>query len=141
VLTRVEISSRIEVPAAPEKVWRAVVDWPGQRRWMLGTRVQGGHGLGAEVTARTGAGPLAFTDTMVITDWDPPRRCVVRHTGRVVRGDGIFEVTPRGTGSEFRWTELLDLPFGDAGRLGWRLVRPLAQRGMDTSLRRFARLV
>jgi len=50
-------------------------------------------------------------------------------------------VTPRGTGCEFRWTERLDLPFGDAGRLGWRLVRPLAQRGMDTSLRRFARLV
>jgi len=141
VLTRVEISSRIEVPAGPEEVWRAVVDWPGQRRWMLGTRVQGGQGLGAEVTARTGAGPLAFTDTMVITDWDPPRRCVVRHTGRVVRGDGIFEVTPRGTGCEFRWTERLDLPFGGAGRLGWRLVRPLAQRGMDTSLRRFARLV
>jgi len=141
VLTRVEISSRIEVPAGPEEVWRAVVDWPGQRRWMLGTRVQGGQGLGAEVTARTGAGPLAFTDTMVITDWDPPRRCVVRHTGRVVRGDGVFEVTPRGTGCEFRWTERLDLPFGDAGRLGWRLVRPLAQRGMDTSLRRFARLV
>ena len=141
MLTRVEISSRIEVPAGPEEVWRVVVDWPGQRRWMLGTRVQGGQGLGAKVTARTDAGPLAFTDTMVITDWDPPRRCVVRHTGRVVRGDGIFEVTPRGTGSEFRWTERLDLPFGGAGRLGWRLVRPLTQRGMDTSLRRFARLV
>ena len=141
MLTRVEISSRIEVPAAPEEVWRAVVDWPGQRRWMLGTRVQGGQGPGAAVTARTGVGPLAFTDTMIISDWDPPRRCVVRHTGRVVRGDGIFEVTPRGTGCEFRWTERLDLPFGGAGRLGWRLVRPLTQRGMDTSLRRFARLV
>ena len=141
MITRVEISSRIEVPADPEQVWRAVVDWPGQSRWMLGTRARGGQGPGATVTARTGAGPFGFTDTMVITDWDPPRRCVVRHTGRVVRGDGIFEVTPRGTGSEFRWTERLDLPFGGAGRLGWRLVRPLAQRGMDTSLRRFARLV
>jgi hypothetical protein len=28
-----------------------------------------------------------------------------------------------------------------AGRWGWRLARPLAQRGMDLSLRRFARLV
>ena len=139
--TRVEISSRIVVPATPEHVWQAVVDWAGQHRWMLGTRVHGGHGLGATVVARTGIGPLGFTDTMVVSEWDPPRRCVVRHTGRVVRGDGVFEVTPRGTGCEFRWTERLDLPFGDAGRLGWRLVRPLAQRGMDTSLRRFARLV
>lgn len=78
---------------------------------------------------------------MVITEWDPPRRCVVRHTSRVVRGSGVFEVRPNGTGSEFRWTELLDLPLGVLGRLGWLVVRPLAQRGMDASLRRFARYV
>ncbi len=129
------------MPATPEEVWRAVVDWPGQHRWMIGTRVHGGHGLGATVVARTGTGPLGFTDTMVISEWNPPLRCVVRHTGRVVRGAGIFEVTPRGTGREFRWTEQLDLPLAAVGRLGWPLVRPLAQRGMDASLRRFARLL
>jgi len=78
---------------------------------------------------------------MVVSEWDPPRRCVVRHTGRVVRGAGIFEVAPSGAGAEFRWAEQLDLPLAAAGRLGWPLVRPLAQRGMDASLRRFARLV
>ena len=139
--TRVEISSRIVVPATPEHVWQAVVDWAGQHRWMLGTRVHGGHGLGATVVARTGIGPLGFTDTMVVSEWDPPRRCVVRHTGRVVRGAGIFEVSPSGAGAEFRWAEQLDLPLAAAGRLGWPLVRPLAQRGMDASLRRFARVV
>jgi carbon monoxide dehydrogenase subunit G len=108
---------------------------------MLATQVSGGHGLGATLVARTGIGPAAFTDTMVITEWEPPRRCVVRHTGRAVRGSGVFEVTPHGAGSEFRWTESLDLPLGAAGRLGWLVVRPLAQRGMDASLRRFARLV
>jgi hypothetical protein len=46
-----------------------------------------------------------------------------------------------GAGSEFRWTERLDLPLGAAGRWGWRLARPLAQRGMDLSVRRFARFV
>jgi carbon monoxide dehydrogenase subunit G len=140
-VTHVEISSLITVAAAPDEVWRAVADWAGQHRWMLGTRAHGGHGLGATVVARTGIGPLSFTDTMVISEWDPPRRCVVRHTGRVVRGSGIFEVTPTGAGAEFRWTEQLDLPLAVAGRLGWPLVRPLAQRGMDASLRRFARLV
>jgi hypothetical protein len=34
-------------------------------------------------------GPAGFTDTMKITEWDPPRRCVVRHTGRAVRGTGV----------------------------------------------------
>jgi hypothetical protein len=59
----------------------------------------------------------------------------------VVRGEGVFEVVPAGMGSEFRWTERLDLPFAAAGRWGWRLGRPMAQYGMDLSLLRFARFV
>jgi len=141
MLERVEIASRVVVSADPERVWRAAVDWPTQHRWLWGTRVRGGEGLGASVVAWTGIGPIGFTDTMVITQWDPPRRCVVRHTGRVVRGDGIFEVVPCGTTCEFRWIEQLQLPLGALGRLGWRVVGPLAQRGLDASLRRFARLI
>jgi carbon monoxide dehydrogenase subunit G len=137
----VEITVRIQVPASPERTWRAVVDWTAQGEWMLATRVHGDHGQGARVVARTSIGPVGFTDTMVITEWEPPRRCVVRHTGRVVRGAGVFEVVPAGAGSEFRWTERLDLPLGAVGRWGWRLARPLARRGMDLSLRRFARFV
>jgi len=140
MITRVAITSRIVLPVPPEQAWQAVVDWPRQDQWMLATRVRGGHGPGAQVVARTGIGPVGFTDTMVITHWEPPRRCVVEHTGRLVRGAGVFEVVPAGAGSELRWTERLELPFAAAGRWGWRLVRPLAQRGMDLSLRRFARL-
>ncbi|HEV2372080.1 MAG TPA: SRPBCC family protein [Streptosporangiaceae bacterium] len=136
----VEVTSRVVVPVPPERAWRAALDWPAQQRWMLGTRVRGGHGVGAAVVARTGIGPVGFTDTMVITHWDPPRRCVVEHTGRVIQGTGVFEVTPAGAGAEFRWTEQLQLPLAVVGRVGWRMVRPLAQHGMDVSLRRFARL-
>ena len=136
-----EITVRIQVPQPQERVWHAVVDWPRQAEWMLATRVHGVHGQGAHVVARTGIWPVGFTDTMVITEWKPPRHSVVRHTDRVVRGSGVFEVAPAGAGSEFRWTERLDLPLGAAGRWGWRLARPLAQRGMDLSLRRFARFV
>ena len=68
---------------------------------MLGTRVEvdgrgDGRHLGARLRAFTGVGPLGFTDTMEIVEWEPPRRCVVRHTGKVVRGDGVFEVVPLG---------------------------------------------
>ena len=140
MITRVAITSRIVLPVPPERAWRAVVDWPRQSQWMLATRVRGGHGAGAQVVARTGIGPLGFTDTMVITHWEPPRRCEVAHTGRVIRGAGVFEVVAAGAGSEVRWTERLELPFAAAGRWGWRVVRPLVQRGMDLSLRRFARL-
>jgi hypothetical protein len=108
---------------------------------MLATRVSGGQGVGATVTARTGLGPVGFTDTMVITEWHPPHRCVVRHTGRLVRGTGVFEVASKGTMSEFSWTEQLRLPSRVPGRLARWLAGVPGRWVMDTSLRRFRRLV
>jgi carbon monoxide dehydrogenase subunit G len=135
-----EVTSQVMVQAEQERVWQAVVDWPRQREWVWATRVHGGQGAGAEVVGRTGIGPIGFTDTMVITEWDPPRRCVVRHTGRVVRGSGAFEVEPRGKHSVFTWTEQLELPWFLAGGVARAAVRRFAQIGLDSSLRRFARL-
>lgn len=135
-----EISSLVLVSAEPEQVWDAVVDWSRQEDWVWCTRVHGGTGVGAQVAARTGVGPVGFTDTMVITQWDPPRRCVVRHTGKLVRGLGVFEVARRGGRTEFRWTEQLDLPRPLAGRPGRWLVAPPARWVLALSLRRFARL-
>ena len=83
---------------------------------------------------------VGVLDTMLITAWDFPRRVDVRHTGRVVRGTGTFEVRPRaGGGSTFVWTEGLDLQLGALGRAGWPLVRPVMAAGVRFSLRRFAR--
>ena len=136
-MTAVEITSRVLVPAEPGELWRLAMDWPRQGDWMLATRVSGGQGVGATVTARTGLGPVGFTDTMVITQWYPPHRCVVRHTGRVIRGTGVFEVSPRGRLSEFAWTETLWLP----GVVPAWLAAGPGRWVMDVSLRRFRRLV
>jgi len=138
---QLEVTSRVLVKAEPERVWQVAMDWSRQREWMWGTQVSGGTGTGAEVVARTGIGPVGFADIMVITEWDPPRRCVVRHTGRVVRGLGIFEVAPSGPQTEFRWTERLQLPWPLSGRLGRSTVVPLARWGISASLRRLARLI
>ena len=137
----VEITSRVLVPAEPADLWRLAMDWPRQGDWMLATRVRGGQGVGATVVARTGIGPVGFTDTMVITQWYPPHRCVVRHTGRVVRGTGLFQVARHGPVSEFAWTERLVLPWPASGRLGRRLIARPARWLMDVSLRRFTRLL
>lgn len=140
-----ELTLTVDVNAPAELVWQVVTDWPGQCEWMLATRVEttsGGDGryLGATMSAATGVGPLAVTDTMEITEWEPPRRCVVRHTGAVIRGDGIFEVTPLGPDrARFLWSELLDLPLGALGRAGWPLVRPAMRAGVERSLRVMAR--
>jgi hypothetical protein len=73
--TPLRIAAQVTVAAKPERGWQAAVDWPRQRDWIWATGVHGGHGAGAEVTGRTGIGPVAFTDPMAIAESGPPRRC------------------------------------------------------------------
>lgn len=134
----------VDVAATPDRAFAAATDWDHQDQWMLGTKVRGthlgGHALGGRVEAFSGLGKLGFLDTMTVTGWDPPRRCEVLHTGRVVRGSGVFAVEDLGTGcSRFVWSEHLDLPLGVLGRAGWPLVRPAFVAGVRASLKRFAR--
>ena len=141
-----EVSVTVDVAAPAQQVWDALTDWDRQGDWMLLTRVRsttnGGQGVGGGIEGWTGIGPFGVLDTMVIRTWEPPLRCVVRHTGRLVRGAGAFEVVATGPqSSRFLWAEYLDLPFGPLGRLGWPLVRPAMTWGVRFSLRRFARSV
>ncbi len=137
-----EISLSVDVDASPEAVWDAMVDWDRQGEWMLLTRVSGSHGVGAPVSAFTGIGRAGFVDSMTITDWEPPHRCAVVHTGKIVRGTAVFEVEPLDGGrARFVWTEWLLLPLGVVGQIGFQLVRPFAVAGLRHSLRKFARWV
>ena len=142
-----ELTERIDVDAAPARVWAALTDWERQGEWMLATDVQtvGGpaQALHGRLAARTGL-PLpggrhvGMLDTMIITKWDPPRRVEVQHTGRIVRGPGRFVIEPRDEYSTFVWTEVLYLPFGYLGELAWWLAKPFVRFGIRRSLARFA---
>jgi len=135
----------VVVDAPPERVFAALTDWTTQGQWMLGTRVWSegpAQGMGGRISAFTGSGRLGFLDTMEIVQWDPPRLVRVRHTGKVVRGDGVFEVLALPGGrSRFVWREELDLPLGALGRAGYAVVRPAFGAGVRRSLDRFADLV
>jgi hypothetical protein len=142
-----ELIETVDVQAPPERVWAALTDWSRQGEWMLATDVTPvigpARGVGGRLAATTGVGlpggrRLGILDTMVITRWEPPTRVDVLHTGRFVRGSGIFEIRPRGEHATFVWTETLDLPLGALGRLGWPGVRPVMRAGVRRSLRRFA---
>lgn len=142
----VHVALDVVVGAPPAALWAAVTDWERQSEWMLGTRVRvvdgPAEGVGARLEAFTGVGPAGFVDSMVVTEWDPPRRATVRHTGRVVRGSGLFEVfaLPGGR-SRFVWSEDLELPLGLLGRLGFPVVRPVFLAGVRASLARLAEAV
>ncbi len=139
-----EISRRITVFARPSRVWEALTAWDRQSEWVPLTRVYatdlGGRAVGGGLTAITGIGPLAFTDTMVITEWSPPTLCRVRHTGRVVRGTASFVVVADGSNrAAVTWSEEIIPPLGRAGELCWPVVRPIVSGLLWYSLRRFAR--
>jgi hypothetical protein len=95
---RCHAEASIELELDPQTAWDVVMDWERQSRWMLLTRVwatgQDGTGVGGGVAARTSVGAIGFTDVMVITHWDPPRECTVKHLGKIVRGTGTFTITP-----------------------------------------------
>jgi carbon monoxide dehydrogenase subunit G len=143
-----EVVESIEIDAPAERVWAAVTDWPRHGEWMVATDVREVDGparrLHGRMVARTGL-PLpggrhvGVRDTMVITEWAPPSRVVVQHTGRIVRGPAIIEVEPAGDGAVLTWTERLHPPYGLLGEaVGW-LVRPVFAAGVRFWLRRLAR--
>ena len=142
-----EVSESVDVDAPPERVWAALTDWEAQGEWIVATDVHPvvgpARGVGGRLVAVTGlplpgGRRLGVVDTMEITRWEPPTRCDVLHTGRVVRGPGTFEIRPRGEHSTFVWSERIELPLGALGRLAWPLVAPLVRAGYRISLRRFA---
>ena len=142
---RAEVIVGVRVSAPPEQVWAALTDWARQGEWILLTKVRPSStmrtGLGTEIEAVTGIGRFGVRDTMRVTEWDPPWLCTMQHTGQLIRGRGIFEVSVRPGGSWFSWTEDLDLPFGVIGRAGWPLVAPLTRWGLQRSVNRFATFV
>lgn len=141
---RVRLDVMINAPVAA--VFASFTQWREQGRWILGTRVEvragDGRSVGSELAAWTGAGPVGFWDTMVITRWEPPYRVDVMHTGRVVHGPGTMEaIGLPGGRSRFVWSEELDLPLGRLGRFGWPVARPVFLAGVRRSLTTFGSLV
>ena len=144
MLTHLELAIDIQAPAL--SVWNGITNWPAQGKWMMGTKVHSldgdGHAQDARIEAFTGIGKLGFLDTMTITLWEPPLRCDVVHTGKVVRGTGTFQVTSiHEHASRFLWAEDLEIPLGIVGKLGFSLIKPFFIWGIKKSLAKFAHLV
>lgn len=150
------------VPASV--AWRAVVDWPGQSRWIPFTTVEvqptaehgaRDQGIGVLVHAWSGirVGPLrlGLLDRFVVTGWqepggdgldgDGPGEVEVLHLGPGFTGVGTIRVLSVAAGSIITVTESFLPPGGAAAALIVRPLLPALRAGLTLSLRRLAALL
>lgn len=127
---RVETS----IAAAPEAVWAHLEDIATHTEWMadavaIDFLTDQRRGAGVRFACRTRVGPLRTTDLMEITEWSPPSRMGVRHSG-AVSGEGHFELAPAPAGHATRmvWREDLRFPWWLGGPLGALAARPVLRR-------------
>ena len=147
------VTQVITAPAAD--VWRVLVDWTGQRRWIPFTtvRVVTDHvsGLGVRCEALSGVWlgriPVGLLDRFTVTAWRPPTETVtgaleVLHTGPCFRGPGVFEVRPtRGMGRcEVSCTEIFDVVCGSIPTRLAGLFLPVMRMMFRASLRGLGRV-
>jgi hypothetical protein len=115
-----DFSLTIEIDAPIEKVWSEMVDWEGQSKWMLATRVYDEKsspvGINHRLKAFTGLFAKKSTlfgvmDEMYVSAWEPPRFCRVEHIGKVIKGYGTFTLTSLSTNrTRFDWFEEIKAP-------------------------------
>ncbi len=118
-MARIEETVHIEAP--PAVVWRVLVDWEAQPRWMVDARSvtvlsPQREGAGVVLRCRTDiVAGLVITDDMVVTDWHEGVTVGVRHLDWLMAGVGAFELEPTRHGTRMTWWEELDPPFGVVG--------------------------
>lgn len=140
-MSRVAVHAAADVAASAERVWDVLVDWSRHAEWVPLTRATGGAGKGERIEAWTGVGRFGFLDRMEITVWEPPHRVTVRHVGTPVRGQGRFDLLDLPAGRcRVTWSELIDLPLGALGRVGWVAAGPVVETVLRMSLWRLARM-
>ena len=129
-----------------ERAWHAIADWEGQGNWMLQSKVwvtsQIREGVGTSIAAFTGPfyksypkfAALGLLDTMVVTKWQPPIRCDVVHTGKVLKGTGTFELVEISkSATRFNWSEDIE-----CSRLQFLAIYPFLWIGVRISLARLS---
>lgn len=137
------IAITVKLPVSIDKAWESIQDWESQSDWMLLTKVwvtsQIREGIGTEIEAFTGLIPkkkfFGILDSMRVTQWNPPFSCEVLHTGKIIKGTGLFQLEKINEEETlFHWSEIVIAP-----RALYLLIFPGLYLGVRISLSRFAR--
>lgn len=112
---------RIETPLSAPIAWERILDIHAHGEVVPFTRMRGDAMYAAELVpgsrfvARTGVGPLAFDDPMVVDELSPPTvdepgLVRIRKEGNVVRGWIELTVTPRDHGGSIvEWVQQISV--------------------------------
>ncbi|WP_040478836.1 SRPBCC family protein [Longispora albida] len=138
---RVEVSTRLEVDAPPERVYGALVDWERQGEWVPLTTVrvlEGDGTVGSLVEAVTALGPFRLVDLMRVGQLEAPYRIKVLHCGKQLKGPGLLECTRLPADrTRLTWAESLDVPA--VVGFCWPVLRPFGALLLRAGLKRLAR--
>jgi len=134
----------VKLPCSRTRAWKAIADWESQGNWMLQTKVWVTspirEGVGTSISAFTGPlykrypkfSKLGLLDTMVVTSWQPPEKCDVIHTGKILKGLGAFELLEISENvTRFNWSEVIE-----CSRLKFFAIYPFMWLGVRISLAR-----
>ena len=137
------VEREIVLPVPIEEAWTALLDWERQADWMLDAdrvRVvsEEREGVGVRLEVRTRLfGIGSFTEPILVTGWDPPRRLDIRH-GRLVEGHGSWTLDPVDGGTRFTWREDVRLALPSfVGELAVGAYGPIVRASMDRAMRGF----
>ena len=127
------------LPAPPETVWRVLLAWETQPRWMKdadSVRVLGPNreGVGVRLAVRTRVFnvPL-FTEELEVTRWEPAIAMVMAHRS-FLRGTGEWTLRRVEEGTAFGWTEDVSLPIPLLGEGALLVYRPFLRHLMRGAL-------
>lgn len=142
-----KLESTIELDAAPEEVYRLVMDPSRLEDWVsvhqgLIEAPDGELRQGSCLTQRLKVAGQRFKVRWRVVEDDCPRRVVWEGRGPVrTHARVIYELDGRDGGTRFSYVNEYELPGGAAGRLAGRAVTGTAEREMERSLDRLKRLL
>lgn len=137
-----DISTTIEIDAAPPDVWAALESIEDHVNWMADAvaitfRTDQRRGVGTQFVCDTKVGPITLVDEMEVTTWTPGVEMGVAHRG-VISGAGSFHLQPIDLDRRCRivWSETLSFPWWLAGPVGASVAARALRRIWQRNLRR-----
>jgi hypothetical protein len=142
----VRVRSTIDLPCPVSEAWSVLTRWERQGDWIADADSveilsETTSGVGVRVAVRTRLFQVpAFTETIEVVGWEPPRRLEIVH-GRPVHGRGTWTLEPADGGTRFTWIEDVALDVPVLGSVAAAVYAPIARWLIGRSQRALRRLV